>query len=164
MAQSDCVHICMSGMFVSTYVCTYVRMYACSACMQVRRVDSRVKACVCGRMRRDDPSLCVPPAHPSTPSPSLPQEGRAHTLERLMPCTSILPCHGAIRLEFSLSGSVGPFASLMIALMPCTRMWEGFLPVACFICFFSCLPFQGSPLQFRKSLMSRCGHNLSKAE
>lgn len=53
-----------------------------------------------------------------------------------MPCTSILPCHGAIRLEFSLSGSVGPFASLMIALMPCTRMWEHLLPVACFLCFF----------------------------
>lgn len=102
-------------------------------------------------------------ARPSTPSPSLPQGWRAHTLERLMPCTSILPCHGAITLEFSLSGSVGPFASLMIAPMPCTRIWEDLLPVACFICFFF-WPFQGSPLQFRKSLMSWCGCNLSKAE
>lgn len=33
-----------------------------------------------------------------------------------LPCNShILSCHGAIRLELSLSGSVGPFASLMIA-------------------------------------------------
>lgn len=61
-------------------------------------------------------SLPVPPSRMARP----------HTLERLMPCTSILPCHGAIRLEFSLSGSVGPFASLMIALMPRSRMWGGF--------------------------------------
>lgn len=66
-----------------------------------------------------------------------------------MPCTSILPCHGAIRLEFSLSGSVGPFASLMIALLPCSHMWEDLLLVACFICFFF-LSIQGSPPQFRE--------------
>lgn len=50
--------------------------------------------------------------------PSLPNMARTRTRTRSngsCRATTILSCHRAIRLELSLSGSVGPFASLMIA-------------------------------------------------
>lgn len=71
---------------------------------------------LCASLLLLPPSLS--PALPSDPSPSLPPGWRAHTRARTAHAVHLplLQCHGAISFEFSLSGSVGPFASLMIAL------------------------------------------------
>lgn len=105
-----------------------------------------------------------PSIHPSLPRPSPPEMACAHARTAHAVAHSILPCHEATRFELSLSGSVGPFASLMIALHAVYPPHVAGLNVLWLASFAFFTLLQGSLPQFRKSLMSPCGRNLSKAE
>ena len=141
-------------------------MYARVLCMHVRIRPSTVKACVCGKERRDKPIDVCPSSTPvpNLPSPSLPLQMGGGWVPRTHARTAhAVRLHPVVSRSYHTCVIVVRFGRSVCE--PHDRPSCCEAAAACgllYLLSFSLLP--GLQPQLRTSLMSPCGRNLSKAD